>query len=73
MIKIQKTLPTQGYHVWHLEHNPDQDGAKRALVFTIYLNDVEEGGETEFLHQSIRAKPVKRKMCYLASCISLCT
>ena len=58
-LKIQKTLPTQGYHAWHLEHNPGFENAKRALVFTIYLNDVEEGGETEFLHQSIRAKPVK--------------
>ena len=58
-LKIQKTLPTQGYHVWHVEHNPIQDCPRRALVFTIYLNDVENGGETEFLHQSIRVKPVK--------------
>jgi hypothetical protein len=58
-IKIQKTLPTQGYHVWHLEHGTGKECSQRALVFTIYLNDVEEGGETEFLHQSIRAKPVK--------------
>tara|TARA_R110000823_G_scaffold313724_1_gene441707 strand:- start:1276 stop:1881 length:606 start_codon:yes stop_codon:yes gene_type:complete len=58
-IKIQKTLPTQGYHVWHLEHGTERDSSQRALVFTIYLNDVQEGGETEFLHQSIRAKPVK--------------
>lgn len=57
-IKIQKTLPTQGYHIWHLEHGAERN-SHRALVFTIYLNDVEEGGETEFLHQSIRAKPVK--------------
>jgi hypothetical protein len=58
-LKIQKTLPTQGYHVWHLEHGTGRENSQRALVFTIYLNDVEEGGETEFLHQSIRAKPVK--------------
>ena len=58
-LKIQKTLPTQGYHVWHLEHGSNYYDSKRALVFSIYLNDVEEGGETEFLHQSIRAKPVK--------------
>jgi len=58
-LKIQKTLPTQGYHVWHLEHSGRQDDARRALVFTIYLNDIEKGGETEFLHQSIRVKPVK--------------
>ena len=58
-LKIQKTLPTQGYHVWHLEHGRGMDFSQRALVFTIYLNDVGEGGETEFLHQSIRAKPIK--------------
>jgi len=58
-IKIQKTLPTQGYHLWHIERLSHQDGLRRALVFTIYLNDVLEGGETEFLHQSIRVKPVK--------------
>lgn len=58
-IKIQKTLPTQGYHIWHLEHGKGMDNSQRALVFTIYLNDIEEGGETEFLHQSIRVKPVK--------------
>jgi hypothetical protein len=57
-LKIQKTLPTQGYHIWHIEHSNGMD-SQRALVFTIYLNDIEEGGETEFLHQSIRVKPVK--------------
>jgi len=58
-MKIQKTAPTQGYHVWHLEHGALYPGNRRALVFTIYLNDIEEGGETEFLHQSVRVKPVK--------------
>ena len=61
-LKIQRTLPTQGYHLWHLEHGHVKDNAYRALVFTIYLNDVEEGGETEFLHQSIRTKPVKGRI-----------
>ena len=55
--KIQKTLPTEGYHVWHIEHGKGFDHARRAFVFSIYLNDVEEGGETEFLHQSMRVKP----------------
>jgi len=58
-LKIQKTLPTQGYHIWHVERVDYQNSLRRALVFTIYLNDVSEGGETEFLHQSIRVKPVK--------------
>lgn len=56
-IKIQKTLPTEGYHVWHIEHSNDFYNSKRAFVFSIYLNDVEEGGETEFLHFSKRVKP----------------
>jgi hypothetical protein len=56
-LKIQKTLPTEGYHVWHIEHGKGSDHEKRAFVFSIYLNDVEEGGETEFLHFSKRVKP----------------
>jgi hypothetical protein len=56
-MKIQKTLPTEGYHVWHIEHGKGFDNEARAFVFSIYLNDVEEGGETEFLHFSKRVKP----------------
>ena len=56
-LKIQKTYPTEGYHVWHVEHNKGWESEKRAFVYTIYLNDVEEGGETEFLHFSKRVKP----------------
>ena len=56
-LKIQKTLPTEGYHVWHIEHGKGYHNESRAFVFTIYLNDVEEGGETEFLHFSKRVKP----------------
>jgi hypothetical protein len=57
VLKIQKTLPTEGYHIWHLEYGGQIDTSKRAFVFSIYLNDVEEGGETEFLHFSKRVKP----------------
>jgi len=56
-LKIQKTLPTEGYHVWHIEHGKGFSNEARAFVFSIYLNDVEEGGETEFLHFSKRVKP----------------
>ena len=56
-IKLQKTLPTEGYHVWHIEHGRGYENEGRALVYSIYLNDVEEGGETEFLHFSKRVKP----------------
>ena len=56
-LKIQKTLPTEGYHVWHIEHGKGFDNEARAFVFSIYLNEVEDGGETEFLHFSKRVKP----------------
>ena len=61
-IKIQKTLPTEGYHIWHIEHNRGRDNEGRAFVFSIYLNDVEDGGETEFLHFSKRVKPKKGRI-----------
>lgn len=56
-IKIQKTCPTQGYHIWHCEHDGMQGANDRILSWILYLNDVEEGGETEFLYQSLRFKP----------------
>lgn len=60
-LKIQKTLPAQGYHLWHVERF-SSDTNNRVLAFTIYLNDIEEGGETEFLLQSQRVKPVKGRI-----------
>jgi len=56
-LKIQKTLPTEGYHIWHVEHAKGFDNEPRAFVFTIYLNTIKEGGETEFLHFSKRVSP----------------
>lgn len=56
-LKIQKTLPTEGYHVWHIEHGKGFENEARAFVFSVYLNDVEDGGETEFLNFSKRVKP----------------
>ena len=61
-VKIQKTMPTQGYHVWHVEHGQGRENEKRVLVYSIYLNTVEDGGETEFLYQSQRVKPVKGRI-----------
>ena len=61
-LKIQKTLPTEGYHVWHIEHCKGFENEPRAFVYTVYLNDVEEGGETEFLHFSKRVKPKKGRI-----------
>ena len=54
--KLQRTLPTEGYHIWHYE-NSGIEGGNRFLTWMVYLNDVENGGETEFLQQSLRIKP----------------
>ena len=55
-LKIQKTLPTEGYHIWHIEHGKGYTNEPRAFVYSIYLNDVDDGGETEFLHFSKKSK-----------------
>lgn len=55
-IKIQMTKPSQGYHVWHCE-NSDLLNKGRFLTWILYLNDIEEGGETEFIHLSQRISP----------------
>ena len=68
-LKIQKTLPTEGYHIWHVEHGKGFDNEPRALVFSVYLNDVEEGGETEFLHFSKRVKPKTGRITIFIYCI----
>lgn len=61
-IKIQKTLPAQGYHIWHQEACVSMMYKTRVLVYTVYLNDVDEGGETEFLYQTQRVKPKKGRI-----------
>ena len=48
-MRLQKTLPGQGYHQWHYESS-DLDTSRRNIVWSIFLNDVDEGGETEFLY-----------------------
>ena len=60
-VKIQKTVPGEGYHVWHCE-NASVETSRRALLCMMYLNDVEEGGETEFLYYPRRVKPKTGKI-----------
>ncbi|NVK22003.1 MAG: 2OG-Fe(II) oxygenase [Kangiellaceae bacterium] len=62
-VNMQKYEKGQGgYFHWHSEHyphptDPHQDSLHRNLVWMFYLNDVEEGGETEFFYQKVRSKP----------------
>jgi|14_taG_2_1085336.scaffolds.fasta_scaffold53171_2 hypothetical protein len=59
-MNIQKTSKSQGYHVWHYEDGPYANN-RRMFATILYLNDVDEGGETEFLYQSLRVKPERGK------------
>ena len=60
-VKIQKTKVGEGYHMWHCE-NAEMKARNRILAFMVYLNDVDEGGETEFLYQKCRFKPEKNTL-----------
>lgn len=58
--QVQRYCEGEYYH-WHIDGGSHQFG-ERQLVFLWYLNDVEEGGETEFLYQGIESKPEQGKM-----------
>ncbi len=53
---LQKTMPTEGYHGWHYESN-NITNSNRTLVWSVYFNDLEDSGETEFLYQKKKVKP----------------
>lgn len=56
-IKLQRTPPRGGFHVWHSEKTR-RYSMDRVLTWMIYLNDIPDGeGETEFLWQGCRVKP----------------
>jgi hypothetical protein len=50
--------PSGGFTKWHTERvSSKSPNSTRHLVFMTYLNDVNDGGETEFYHQKIKIKP----------------
>ena len=63
IMKMQRTGPGGGYHVWHGEQNNGEQ-ASRVLVYMLYLNTLEpeQAGETEFLYQQERYSPVENTM-----------
>jgi hypothetical protein len=60
-INIQRyTAGTGGYPYWHCELYPRDASCEtlhRTVLWTIYLNDSFEEGETEFLYQQRKIKP----------------
>jgi hypothetical protein len=59
-LNIQHYLPNEGFYKWHCERgNSKFPVSSRHLVFMTYLNDVNDGGETEFYYQKLKIKPKK--------------
>jgi len=61
-MKMQKTQPGEGYHIWHYEHSPLFP--QRVLAFILYLNTLEEhqNGTTEFLYQQRQVRPIENTL-----------
>ena len=57
LFKIHKVKKSEGYHQWHYERN-DPSCTDRFMAYMTYLEAPKKGGETEFLHQSLRIDPV---------------
>lgn len=66
-IQMQKyDVGAGNYNYWHCEVYPDshpsQETLHRTLLFMFYLNDVAEGGHTEFFYQQRRLQPKAGQM-----------
>jgi hypothetical protein len=57
LFKIHKVRKSEGYHVWHYERSSPEN-IDRLMAYMTYLEVPKKGGETEFLHQSLRIEPV---------------
>jgi len=53
---LQKYKPKEGYFAKHCERS-SLVTVYRHLAFMTYLNDVRDGGETEFYYQKLKVKP----------------
>lgn len=60
--QIQKIEPTEGKHGFYCERCT---GISSYLIlgYTLFLNNIDEGGELEFLFQHHRIKPKKGSIC----------
>jgi hypothetical protein len=63
VMKMQRTGPGGGYHVWHGEQGSGAH-ASRVVTYMLYLNTLapQDGAETEFLYQKKRFNPEENTM-----------
>lgn len=58
---IQKYEKGKGKYIYHNDFSINDNGDYRVITYLWYLNDVEEGGETEIWHE-LKIKPEKGKL-----------
>ena len=60
-IKIQRYQPGKYYSNWHCENDGGETRGwgQRHLVYMTYLNDISDGGGTEFYSQQLTVRPEK--------------
>ena len=59
-LKMKRIKPGGGFHDWHYETGGTNND--RRIVAQMYLNDIDEAGETEFLYQNKRFAPKKNRI-----------
>ena len=64
--KAKKIPIAGGFHNWHYENTGLQVSARK-LVIQLYLNTIEEGGETEFLYINKRIKAEQGRLIILTT------
>jgi hypothetical protein len=64
---IQRYEKQKGKYVYHHDGSNDPDKS-RAVTYLWYLNDVYEGGETEFFGGSFKVKPETGKLLLFPAC-----
>lgn len=64
--QIQKYIKKEGFYIWHNDFAIQEDASYRILTYLWYLNDVDEGGETEFMC-GIKIKPETGKLVIFPS------
>lgn len=60
--QYQKSPKNKGFFHWHTDNDFSNLEKERLLAVIIYLNDVHEGGHTEFMQQRFSIKPETGKL-----------
>ena len=60
-VKAKKIRPGGGFHKWHYENSAVEE-PHRCLVVQLYLNTIDEGGETEFIYYNKRVNSLQGRL-----------